>query len=178
MFLFKQNPNQVIVLIGFSGSGKSYIAKFLENFGYKVLRSDVIRKKLAGLKPTERATSPFGKGIYSEEMTKKVYSEMVKRAKDIVFKNGKVVLDATFLKKWQRELVLRNFPTATFLWVVAPEEVIVERLRKRKNDVSDADISIFQKQKEIFEPPTEILRTFIVESGNLENIKRILNLKF
>jgi len=176
MFRFKQNPNQVVVLIGFSGSGKSYIAKFLEKYGYTVLRSDVIRKELAGLKPTESAKAPFGKGLYSEEMTKKVYSEMVKRAKDIVSKGGKVVLDATFLKNWQREQVLRNFPTATFLWVVAPEGVIIERLKKRKGDVSDADISIFQKQKEIFEPPTELLRTFIVESENLETLKGLLGL--
>jgi gluconokinase len=176
MFRFKQEPNQVVILIGFSGSGKSYIAKFLEKYGYKVLRSDVIRKELAGLKPTESAKAPFGKGIYSEDMTEKVYKEMVKRAKDIVAKGGKVVLDASFLKRWQRELVLRNFPTATFLWAVAPDEVIIERLKKRKGDVSDADVSVFQKQKKIFESPTELLRTFIVKSDNLEILKDILGL--
>jgi gluconokinase len=102
--------------------------------------------------------------------------QMCIRDRDIVAKGGKVVLDASFLKRWQRELVLRNFPTATFLWAVAPDEVIIERLKKRKGDVSDADVSVFQKQKKIFESPTELLRTFIVKSDNLEILKDILGL--
>ena len=178
MFILgKESPNKVLVLIGFSGSGKSYIAKFLQKYGYEVLRSDVIRKKMAGLNPTESAKSDFGKGIYSEEMTRKVYNEMVKRAKQIVSEGGKVVLDATFLKRWQRELVLRFFPTVVFIWVVAPDKVIIERLKRRKNDVSDADITVFQKQKSIFEPPTEILRTFVINSEETYKLVELLNLK-
>ena len=157
------DPFKVLVLIGFSGSGKSYIAKRLaEKYGYTVLRSDEIRKRLAGIDPHTSAKSGFGKGIYTPEWTKKTYQTLVEEAKRIVSQGGKVILDATFLRRWQRELVLRHFPSAVFVWVYTPEGVIIERLKNRKGDVSDADVTVYRKQKEIFEPPTENLLTFVV----------------
>ncbi|WP_461828652.1 AAA family ATPase [Aquifex sp.] len=44
-----------------------------------------------------------------------------------------MVLDATFLKRWQRELVLKNFENPLFILAWAPEEVIKERLSKRED---------------------------------------------
>ncbi len=164
-------PRKVVVMIGLSGSGKSFVAKRLEEtLGYTVLRSDEIRKRLAGLNPSDSAKSNFGQGIYNPEMTQKVYITLVEKAKELIQKGEKVVLDATFLRKWQRELVLRNFPSAVFVWVYAPEKVVLERLRNRKDDISDADISVYKKQKEIFEPPTEILTTYTIRSENWEKI--------
>lgn len=165
----------LIVLIGLSGSGKSYVAKKLaEKLGYAVLRSDEIRKKLAGLQPHISAKAPFGRGIYSEEMTKRVYKTLLEEAKKIISQGGKVILDATFLKKWQRELVFIYFPSATFIWVWAPEAVVIERLKNRKGDISDADLSVYRKQKEIFEPPTELLRTYTIQSSELGKIVNLL----
>jgi len=164
-------PSRLIVTIGFSGSGKSYLAKQLEkHLGYRVLRSDVIRKELAGLNPLHSAKTDFGKGIYSPEMTKRVYQTLVDRAKELIARGEKVILDATFLKRWQRELVLRNFPTATFVQVIADEDTIKKRLTTRKNDPSDADYSVYLKQKETFEPPTELLTTFVVRSDEWEKL--------
>ena len=171
------DPRRVIVLIGLSGSGKSYFAKHLaECCGYAVLRSDVIRKELAGLKPTESAKAAFGGGIYTPQMTEKVYKILLQRAKDIVSKGGKVVLDATFLRRWQRELVFRHFPSAVFVWINEPEEVVIKRLQTRKGDVSDADVSVYRKQKEIFEPPEESLLTFVLHSGEWEKLVSALGL--
>ena len=148
-----RNP---IVVFGLSGSGKSFLSSLLhKHFGYEWLRSDVIRKELAGIKPQQSAKADFGKGIYTEDMTRRVYEEMVRRAKGLTEGGKKVVLDATFLKRWQRELVLKNFENPLFIFAWAPEEVIKERLSKRK-DVSDADFNIYLKQKEVFEEPEEI----------------------
>ena len=148
-----RNP---IVVFGLSGSGKSFLSSLLhKHFGYEWLRSDVIRKELAGIKPQQSAKADFGKGIYTEDMTRRVYEEMVRRAKELTEEGKKVVLDATFLKRWQRELVLKNFENPLFIFAWAPEEVIKERLSKRK-DVSDADFNIYLKQKEVFEEPEEI----------------------
>ncbi|AAC07427.1 AAA family ATPase [Aquifex aeolicus] len=147
---------ELVVIFGLSGSGKSFLASILhEKCGYEWLRSDVIRKQLAGLKPEESAKADYGKGIYTKEITKKVYEEMVKRAKELIDRGKKVVLDATFIKRWQRELVLKNFKDPFFILAFAPEEVIKERLKSRK-DVSDADWNIYLKQKEEFEAPEEI----------------------
>ena len=148
-----KNP---IVVFGLSGSGKSFLSSLLyKHFGYEWLRSDVIRKELAGIKPQQSAKTDFGKGIYTEDITRRVYGEMVRRAKELTKKGKKVVLDATFLKRWQRDLVLNSFENPLFILAWAPEEVIKERLSKRK-DVSDADFGIYLKQKEVFEEPKEI----------------------
>ena len=164
-------PAKVAVLIGLSGSGKSFVArKLAQKLGYTVLRSDEIRKTLAGLNPYQNAQSEFGKGIYTEEMTQKVYRTMVEKAKDIVRKGGKVILDATFLRSWQRELVLRYFPSAVFIWIWAPEKVVLKRLKNRKGDISDATPEVYFKQKERFQPPTELLTTFVIKSDEWEKL--------
>jgi len=119
--------------------------------GFLWLRSDVIRKELAGMEPERSAKAPFGKGIYREEMTRRVYTEMIHRARKHVHRGRRVVLDATFLKRWQRDMVRANFDSPLFILATAPEEVVRERMRSRR-DVSDADFAVFLKQREISFP--------------------------
>lgn len=143
----------IIVVMGLSGSGKSFLARILhEEFGFEWLRSDVIRKELAGLKPFQKIKVGYGESIYSKEWTEKVYKEMIRRAKEYVDKGKNVVLDATFLQEWQRQMVRDAFPDVIFLLAYADENLILERLRKRQ-DVSDADVEVYLKQKESFVPP-------------------------
>ncbi len=165
---------RVVVVFGLSGSGKSFVASILsEEFGYEWIRSDVIRKELAGIGPTESARAEFGKGIYTEEMTRRVYEEMVRRAASCLKTGGKVVLDATFLKRWQRELVTSSFDRPLFILVWASEEEIKRRLSNRE-DVSDADFNIYLKQKEVFEPPEEISYVKLSTERNKVQIRRLL----
>ncbi|GAB6065067.1 AAA family ATPase [Aquifex pyrophilus] len=165
---------KLVVVMGLSGSGKSFLSSILnEEFGYKWLRSDVIRKEIMGIKPEKSAKAVFGKGIYTEDITRKVYEEMVRRAKELYERCEKVVLDATFLKKWQRELVLKNFKDPLFIWAYAPEEVIKKRLEKRK-DVSDADFNIYLKQKEVFEIPEEVIYIKVNTDKTYEELKEEL----
>ncbi|QID33198.1 AAA family ATPase [Pampinifervens florentissimum] len=144
----------IVVVMGLSGSGKSFLASILhQDFGFEWLRSDLIRKELAGINPYESAKSGYGEGIYSQEWTKRVYEEMIRRAKELVCSGKNVVLDATFLQDWQRELVKKSFPNAIFLLAYADEQVVIKRLRERR-DVSDADVEVYLKQKENFVPPS------------------------
>ncbi|MEJ5338580.1 MAG: AAA family ATPase [Aquificaceae bacterium] len=143
----------IVVVMGLSGSGKSFLASILhEDFGFEWLRSDLIRKELAGIDPRQRVKEGFGEGIYSEKWTQRVYEEMIKRAGEEASRGKNVVLDATFLQEWQRQMVKENFPDAIFLLAYAEEEEIIKRLRERQ-DVSDADIEVYLKQKESFVPP-------------------------
>jgi len=163
-----------VVVFGLSGSGKSFLSRILsEDMGFEWLRSDLIRKELAGMEAEQSAKAPFGKGIYTEEMTRRVYEEMVRRARELVEEGRKVVLDATFLRRWQRELVLRSFDRPLFILAVASEEVIRKRLLSRR-DVSDADFSVYLKQKEIFEPPVEITFSQVDTDRPREDLKSIL----
>lgn len=165
---------RAVVIFGLSGSGKSFLARILnEEFGYAWVRSDVVRKELAGLRPEQVAKSEFGKGIYTEEMTRRVYEEMVKRAEELVRKGKRVVLDATFLKRWQRELVKSRLREALFILATASEEEIRRRLSKRK-DVSDADFAIYLKQREVFEPPKEVDYVEVNTERSEEELRSIL----
>lgn len=142
-----------MVLFGLSGTGKSFVSRLLkESFGYEWLRSDEIRKELAGIDPARDASAPFGEGIYTEEMTRRVYGEMVERAKELVGKGKRVVLDATFLHRWQRDMVRQSFPDALFVLTLCDEKEVKRRLKSRE-DISDADWEIYRRQKEVFEPP-------------------------
>ncbi len=166
-----RNP---VVVFGLSGSGKSFLSRILhEDMGYEWIRSDVIRKELAGIDPSQRAVSGFGEGIYTEDMTRRVYEEMIKRAEEIVDRGGRVVLDATFLKRWQREAVKKVFPNALFILAVADEEEIKRRLKDRK-DVSDADYEIYLAQKRVFEPPQEVDVVEINTQRTREELKALL----
>jgi len=61
----------IVVLIGLSGSGKSFVANILHReFGFEWIRSDQIRKEMAGIEPTQRVKVGFSEGIYSEEWTR------------------------------------------------------------------------------------------------------------
>ncbi|NPB05912.1 MAG: AAA family ATPase [Aquificae bacterium] len=169
------DPRRLVVTVGLSGSGKSFVARRLaEAAGYEVVRSDEVRKRLFGLDPLTPARAAYGGGIYSPEVTRRVYEKLLGEAKRILSRGGKVVLDATFLKRWQRELVLRHFPSATFVWVREPEEVVLKRLRERKNDPSDADEAVYFKQKEEFEPPTELKLTFVIRSSEWPELLKFL----
>lgn len=154
----------IVAVMGLSGSGKSFLARILhEDFGFEWLRSDVIRKELAGIEPSQRVREGYSKGIYSEEWTRKVYEEIVKRAGEVVSRGKRVVLDATFLQEWQRRMLMDAFPDAVFLLAHAEEEEIIKRLRERQ-DVSDADIEVYLRQKERFSPPSYAIPVYTKKS--------------
>ncbi len=151
-------PVGIILLAGVSGSGKSYLAKALENlWGVTVLRSDVVRKELSGV-AGQSVVAPFGKGIYTRDMTVKTYTEMAKQTAAILSRGGMVVIDASNLKCVDRKLFYEVAQaagvSARLVVCRAPRPVIEENLKKRAqtgNDASDADISIARRQR--FESP-------------------------
>ena len=166
----------IVALIGLSGSGKSFVANILhKEFGFEWIRSDQIRKEMAGIEPTEKVRVGFLEGIYSEDWTRKVYERMLEIAEEKLKEGKSVVLDATFLKGWQREMVLKKFPKAVFIWITADEEEIIKRLETRE-DISDATLEVYLKQKEIFEPPVGafVLDTTENHGKIMEKLKEIL----
>lgn len=152
-------PIGITLLAGISGSGKSYLAKALENlWQVKVLRSDVVRKELSGL-AGQNAAAPFGEGIYTREMTVKTYNEMAKQTAAVIARGESVTIDASNLKLADRQLfydVAQAAGVPVRLVVCrAPRPVIEENLRKRAaagTDASDADLSIVRQQR--FKAPT------------------------
>jgi aminoglycoside phosphotransferase family enzyme/predicted kinase len=136
---------------GLSGSGKSTWARSIAPDlggapGAVVLRSDEIRKRLWGKRPTE----PLPPDAYGPDQSERVYATLMREA-DLVLKAGRsVVLDAVFLKHAERaaaESAAKNAGVAfEGTWLDAPAEVMKQRIAARTGDASDADAQILEQQ--------------------------------
>lgn len=141
----------LILTSGLPGSGKSRVAADLEaHAGFTRIISDVVRKELAGLAPTQSAKSDFGGGIYTAEWNEKTYGECLKRTEAALFEGRRVVVDASFREEANREKFVAlaremGVPVA-IIHRTAPEAVVRERLARRgDNSISDADWEIHRK---------------------------------
>lgn len=144
---------------GISGAGKSWAAQILlEAAGAVRLRSDVERKRLAGLPMFADSRSAVGDGIYSTEMTAATYARLAELARGVLAAGYPVVVDAASLKAWQRELFRRvaSELEVPFLLVHcrAPEAILRCRLAAREAaaDASEADAAVLARQMWSLEP--------------------------
>ncbi len=137
-----------LVLVGGPpGTGKSTLAGAIaDRLGYTLLSSDRIRKELAGIAPEQRASSPFGEGIYSEEWTSRAYREMLSRAQRLLQHAEPVILDASWIDASQRKAAERvaqqTHSDLVALRCTALPQVTAERLARRMDGISDADHAI------------------------------------
>jgi predicted kinase len=140
----------MILIGGLPGSGKSTLSRGLAERGsFQVIRSDVVRKELAGLSPTTANRPAIDQGLYSSEWTQRTYTECLKRAEQLLFEGGRVIIDASFAKQDHRTM----FIDAALHWGVllvllvcrTPPEVARERIARRTGDASDADVSVYER---------------------------------
>ena len=96
----------LILVGGLPGTGKSTLANALaQRAGFRVIRSDVVRKELAGVGGME-SRSEFGQGIYTAEWTKRTYAECLRRAEELLYSGERVLVDANFREENQRRMFL------------------------------------------------------------------------
>lgn len=136
---------RLVLVGGLPGTGKSSLAAGLaERFPAVVLRSDVVRKELAGLPATTSAAAPVGEGIYTAEAGDRTYATLLARARTGLAHGESVVLDASWADAGRRAearaLADELAADLVELCCVAPAEVTVERLCRRATtgDASDA----------------------------------------
>ncbi|MBI3860572.1 MAG: AAA family ATPase [Planctomycetia bacterium] len=150
----------LVLVGGLPGTGKSTLAANLaSSAGFQVLRSDVVRKELAGLAPDAPARDEFGKGLYTRESTDRTYVECLRRAESLLFDGQRVIVDATFLEEPRRrpffEMALRSGMPALFLVCEADETTVRSRLATRRGDASDADWSVYVHAVQRWNPPRD-----------------------
>ncbi|MCB1772312.1 MAG: AAA family ATPase [Gammaproteobacteria bacterium] len=153
----------IVITHGVSGSGKSYAAASLADVLPTVcLRSDVERKRLLGLAATDAATAQGG---YTAELTARTYDRLAQLAGTVVAAGYLAVVDATFLRRSQRERFrdLARQLAVPFLVLDCDAEpaVLRQRIVARRADhknVSDADLSVLERQLAGREPLTEAER--------------------
>ena len=152
----------VILVTGFTGSGKSTLSRALgSRTGAQVINSDEVRKRIAGKQGKEAA--PLNEGIYSRAMTELTYDTMAREA-DMLLRQGRsVIVDATFAQRAQRasflRLVERSGAPLIVIRCVSSDSTSAERLASRAaegKDVSDGRWEVYVAQKAGFEPMDEI----------------------
>jgi len=142
---------QAVAIGGFSGTGKSTIAKGLALHlapgpGGVHLRSDGIRKRLAGVAPEE----PLPQDAYSKDVNRRTYLRLERNARRALLAGWPLVLDATFTRPESRTRVAElaralRVPFAG-LWLEADPDTLRSRVAGREADASDADLTVLERQ--------------------------------
>jgi aminoglycoside phosphotransferase family enzyme len=150
----------IVVAHGLSGSGKTTLSgALLEAVGGVRVRSDVERKRLRGLGSGERERAGIERGLYASGATEATYARLAALATAIVEAGLAAVVDAAFLRRWQRD----RFSTLAaglgvpfvILDFAASEAALRERVSRRVRtdaDASDADLAVLEHQLRTQEP--------------------------
>lgn len=163
----RQRQPYLLIARGVSASGKSrHSGMLLEWLGAIRIRSDVERKRLFGLTAEESGKAEPGKGIYSSNASEQTYDRLVKLATQILDAGYPVIIDATCLKRKQREhfyrLAREKEVSHLVLEFTAPNEVLRERIVRRKKGASDADLSVLENQLVQWEPLADDERQYLI----------------
>lgn len=146
-------PPRLMAIGGLSGSGKTtralQVAPGIGRApGAVVVRSDVERKRLAGIALEERMPA----GSYTQEASAKVYAAVLERAGQALRAGHSVVLDAVFARPQERQaaedLAKKTGVPFDGLWLDVPKEVAQARVAARKGDASDATATVIERQFE------------------------------
>jgi uncharacterized protein len=149
-FLEPARP-RLVATGGFSGTGKSTIAQglapgFPPKPGARVLRSDVIRKRLFGIAPETRLPPP----AYDKATNERVYRAMYDEAEAALRAGYTAIADAAFLDPAERAAIaavaMRAGVTFSGLWLDAPAQTLHRRIAARRGDASDADRAVLDFQ--------------------------------
>jgi aminoglycoside phosphotransferase family enzyme/predicted kinase len=144
-------PPRLMAIGGLSGSGKTTQAlKRAPDIGRApgavVVRSDVERKRVAGLALEERMPA----GSYTPEASARTYAAMLARAERVLRASHSVVLDAVFAREDERAAAeaLAGKVGVPFegLWLDVPKEVAKARVAARQGDASDATPAVVERQ--------------------------------
>ncbi|MBI1884822.1 MAG: AAA family ATPase [Chloroflexi bacterium] len=154
----------LIIMCGLTATGKSTLAQALsDELGVEVVSSDLVRKELAGVGPSERRFEPFGRGIYASRFSDRTYRALLRRAEGVLAGGGDAIVDASFARRRHRAWAKRTAERqgARFLCVEcrAGDATVRQRLEERLRqggDPSDARWEIYVGQKAIFEAVDEL----------------------
>jgi aminoglycoside phosphotransferase family enzyme/predicted kinase len=141
---------RLIAVGGLPGTGKTRLARALApRFGAAPgalhLRSDEIRKRIAGVAPEARLPAEH----YTEAVSARVHAELFGRAEAVLRAGHAVIADAAFLVPAMRagiEAAARRAGVPFLgLWLEAPIEILRARIAARRNDASDATVEVVQQ---------------------------------
>jgi aminoglycoside phosphotransferase family enzyme/predicted kinase len=164
-------PARALAIGGPSGTGKTTVARAVAPAlgpcpGAVIVRSDVTRKRLAGVNETTRLP-PSG---YTLEMNDKVFAALAETAAKVLGARHGVILDAVYgdgrYRAALEEVARQAGVRFDGIWLTAPAEVLEERIGGRRGDASDATVEVLRAQLQgLQKPPTW---TAVDASGSVE----------
>jgi predicted kinase len=161
----QRKKNAVLfVFFGMIATGKSTLAQAWAR--HKQLRSynsDLVRKELAGISPTDSRRQTIDAGIYSRDFSRKTYRALLERAEAALQQGESVILDASYQfardRKDLKALAKNLNCQVYFILCQCSELEMKRRMDERAQDpaaVSDGRWEIYLEQKKRFEPPDEL----------------------
>jgi aminoglycoside phosphotransferase family enzyme/predicted kinase len=138
---------------GLPGAGKTTVARALAPAmlpapGAVVLRSDVIRKALAGVEPLTR----LGPEGYTAAMTARTYETLRGQAAAALAAGHAVIADAVNARPEERQALEAIAAEAgvpfTGLWLEAPAPALEARVSGRGADASDATVAVVRRAQD------------------------------
>lgn len=134
---------RLVAIGGLQGTGKSTLARAVAPElgaapGALVLRSDEIRKRLAGVAPE----APLPADGYTAESSAAVMAEQRSMACAALEAGHAVVADAVFLREAERDAISALHPRCLGVWLEAPLDVLRARIAARRDDASDATVAV------------------------------------
>lgn len=173
---FTSSDKYLAITCGVSGSGKSTVArKLAAQSGAVHLRSDVIRKQIAGLKPLDSSVDldpDNPDALYSKAYTIKTFEQLETLAQAVLVMDYPVIVDATFLKAFARapfQLLAEKLGVPFhILYLDVPETTLVKRILQRQSsgqDASEAGVEVMKQQLLDWEPFLEREESAVVRIG-------------
>lgn len=149
-------PPRLIAVGGLSGTGKTTVAAgvapaVLPPPGAVHLRSDIERKRLAGVGELERLPA----SAYTPEASEQIYARLNTLARRVLAAGHSAVIDAVFARPGERaaaEAVAKEAGVAfAGVWLDLPLDERVKRVSARTGDASDAGPEVARSQ-EAYDP--------------------------
>jgi hypothetical protein len=166
----------LLITCGLSGSGKTWLARQLATrLNALHVRSDVERKRLAGLAAHEASRSPPDAGIYTLEFNELTYRRLHDCAAAALAGGEPTIVDAAFLRGPERQRFLalaqqRDLPFA-IVHCRAPDAVLRDRVAARtaaRDDASEAGLDVLARQPGYWEPFVSEEQPHVVEVDTSE----------
>ena len=150
----------IIITNGVSGCGKTTRSQaLLELCGAVRIRTDVERKRMKRVDTVQPGTSGVEAGLYMAEMTARTYAVALAHARIVATAGYIAIVDAAFLKRWQRDLFRKLAAELHVPFVVlafsASEATLRQRILDRLqagDDASDATLAVLEHQIRTREP--------------------------
>jgi aminoglycoside phosphotransferase family enzyme len=172
------------ITFGLSGSGKTLASQHaLEQVQAIRVRSDVERKRLFELQPSESSDSSIDSGIYSAQASHRTYTRLAETATICIKAGFPVIVDAAFLRREtrQRFRALAAALAARFVIISCSAsarelQARIERRHRANEDASEANLEVLRHQQRSVEglDDTERMAAISVDTGDPCTMQRMI----